>query len=190
MFFSLSSGSLPTVMSTERLSRRTAHSVVDVIKIFWGNLDFPKIKTLNKIGSNVWTCTKMWKLCYFKQNFTLELFVAFKTANSCCFGLRGNLDFPDFLQKQFYNINYWPTKSQLDLPLQIRRWKSVEPDVTCLRATTFHRRLWRHPSIITARDASQQHEAAKAYRHLAATGQQARLAKLCLRRRNEATCLF
>ena len=27
-------------------------------------------------------------------------------AISCCFGLRGNLDFPDFLQKKFYNINY------------------------------------------------------------------------------------
>ena len=24
------------------------------------------------------------------------------------FGLRGNLDFPDFLQKKFYNINYSP----------------------------------------------------------------------------------
>ena len=42
----------------------------------------------------------------FKQNYTLKVFVAFKRANSCCFGLRGNLDFPDFLQKQFYNINY------------------------------------------------------------------------------------
>ena len=27
-------------------------------------------------------------------------------AYSCCFGLRGNIDFPDFLQKKFYNINY------------------------------------------------------------------------------------
>ena len=26
-------------------------------------------------------------------------------AYSCFFGLRGNLDFPDFLQKKFYNIN-------------------------------------------------------------------------------------
>ena len=37
----------------------------------------------------------------FKQNYTLKLFVAFKRANSCCFGLRGNLDFPDFLKKSF-----------------------------------------------------------------------------------------
>ena len=42
VFFSLSSGSLPTVMSTERLSRRTAHSVVDVIKIFLRKSRFPQ----------------------------------------------------------------------------------------------------------------------------------------------------
>ena len=36
----------------------------------------------------------------FKQNYTKKL-VAFKRANSCWFGLRGNLDFPDFLQKSF-----------------------------------------------------------------------------------------
>ena len=46
----------------------------------------------------------------FKQNYTKKLFVAFKRANSCCFGLRGNLDFPDFLQKKFYNINYWTNR--------------------------------------------------------------------------------
>ena len=38
----------------------------------------------------------------FRQNYTLELFVAFKMAYSCCFSLWGNLD---FLQKKFYNIN-------------------------------------------------------------------------------------
>ena len=42
----------------------------------------------------------------FKQNYTIELFIALKMAISCCFGLRGNLDFPDFLQIKFYNINY------------------------------------------------------------------------------------
>ena len=26
---------------------------------------------------------------------------------SCCFSFGGNLDFLDFLQKKFYNINYW-----------------------------------------------------------------------------------
>ena len=43
----------------------------------------------------------------FKQNYTLELFIALKMAYSCRFGLRGNLDFPDFPQKKFYIINYW-----------------------------------------------------------------------------------
>ena len=28
-------------------------------------------------------------------------------AYSCFFSLGGNLDFPEFLQKKFYNINYW-----------------------------------------------------------------------------------
>ena len=37
----------------------------------------------------------------FKQNYTQKLFIAFKMAYSCCFGLRGNLNFPDFLQKTF-----------------------------------------------------------------------------------------
>ena len=36
----------------------------------------------------------------FKQNSTLELFIALKMAYCCCLGLRGNLDFPDFLQKK------------------------------------------------------------------------------------------
>ena len=42
---------------------------------------------------------KCEKLGFFKQNFTLKLFIAFKLAYSCCLGLRGNLNFPDFLQK-------------------------------------------------------------------------------------------
>ena len=42
----------------------------------------------------------------FKQIYTLKLFIVFKTAYSCCFSLGGNLDFPEFLQKKFYNINY------------------------------------------------------------------------------------
>ena len=43
----------------------------------------------------------------FKQIYTLKLFIAFKMANSCCFSFGGNLDFPEFLQKKFYDINYW-----------------------------------------------------------------------------------
>ena len=41
------------------------------------------------------------------QNYTLELFIAFKMAYSCCFSLGGNPDLLDFLQKKFYYINYW-----------------------------------------------------------------------------------
>ena len=46
----------------------------------------------------------------FKQNLTLKLFIAFKMAYSCCFSLGVNLDFPEILQKRFYNINYWKAK--------------------------------------------------------------------------------
>ena len=42
----------------------------------------------------------------FKQIYTLKLLIAFKMAYSCCFSLGGNLDFLEFLQKKFYNINY------------------------------------------------------------------------------------
>ena len=42
-----------------------------------------------------------------KQNYTPKLFIAFKMAAYYChFSLGGNLDFLDFLQKKFYNINY------------------------------------------------------------------------------------
>ena len=44
----------------------------------------------------------------FKQIDTLKLFIAFKMAHSCCFSFGGNLDFPEFLQKNIYNINYRP----------------------------------------------------------------------------------
>ena len=40
-----------------------------------------------------------------KQNYTPELLIVLKIAYSCFFGLRGNLDFPDYLQKKFYNLN-------------------------------------------------------------------------------------
>ena len=33
-------------------------------------------------------------------------FITFKMAYSCCFRFGGNLDFPDFLQNKFYNIDY------------------------------------------------------------------------------------
>ena len=69
---------------------------------FGGNLDFTKIKKLNKVCSNVWTCTKMCEnYAILNQNYTLELFIDLKMAYFCCFGWRGNLDFPDFLLKSF-----------------------------------------------------------------------------------------
>ena len=42
----------------------------------------------------------------FKFNCTLKLLIDFKIAYSCCSSLEGNLDFPDFLQKTFYAIDY------------------------------------------------------------------------------------
>ena len=57
----------------------------------------------------------------FMQNYVQKLFIAFKMVYSFCFGLRGNLDFPDFLQKKFYNINCrynrLKTESQLITPI-------------------------------------------------------------------------
>ena len=51
-----------------------------------------------------------------KTTNTQKLFIALKMAYSCCFSLGGNLDFPEFLQKKFYNINYWTKKTtSLDL---------------------------------------------------------------------------
>ena len=42
----------------------------------------------------------------FMQNNALELFISLKMVISCYFCWRGNLNFPDFLQIKFYNINY------------------------------------------------------------------------------------
>ena len=42
----------------------------------------------------------------FKQNYTKKLLISFKISYSCCSGFRGNLEFLDFLQKKFYNIDY------------------------------------------------------------------------------------
>ena len=53
----------------------------------------------------------------FKQNYPLELFIALKMAYCCCSGLRGNLDFPDFLQKKFStpgSIWRWDKKGWTD----------------------------------------------------------------------------
>ena len=41
------------------------------------------------------------------DKYALEMFIALKIVISCCFVVRRNLDFRDFLQKNFFNINYW-----------------------------------------------------------------------------------
>ena len=70
---------------------------------FWGNLDFPKIKKLKEVCSEVWTCTKMLNQCaIFKQNNNPKLSIVFEMANYCRFSLGGNLDFIDFLQKKSF----------------------------------------------------------------------------------------
>ena len=43
----------------------------------------------------------------FKQKYTAKLFIYFEMAYSCCFSLGENIYILDFLQKKFYNINYW-----------------------------------------------------------------------------------
>ena len=48
----------------------------------------------------------MKTISFFKESFTQKLFIAYKMTNYCCFGLRENLDFPDFIREKFYNINF------------------------------------------------------------------------------------
>ena len=54
----------------------------------------------------------------FKQNYTLELFIALEMVYYCCFSLGGNLD---FLQKKFYNINY-RKGSVVNFPITLLRF--------------------------------------------------------------------
>ena len=62
----------------------------------------------------------------FKQNYTQKLFISFKISYSCCFGFRGNLEFSDFLQKKFYNINFWSNLPFL-LPPYVRLYLYEHP---------------------------------------------------------------
>ena len=51
----------------------------------------------------------------------LNLFIAVKMAYSYCFSLGKNLDFPDFLQKHFYNIDLWKgTKVEIEKSRWVR----------------------------------------------------------------------
>ena len=71
---------------------------------------------MKNICSDVWTCTKtkMLKQCYFKQIYTLKLFIAFKMAYSCCFSLVGNLAFPELLKKSFITSNTESAKMEYE----------------------------------------------------------------------------
>ena len=61
---------------------------------------------MNKVCSDDWTCTKMLTQCYFKLNYIRTLFVL-KWPILAVSAKGGNLDFLDFLQKKFYNIDFW-----------------------------------------------------------------------------------
>ena len=87
-------------------------------KTFVGvNLEYPKLKKLNKVCSNVWTCTKLWKQCYFYINLYSRTVYGFYNGLCLLFQFRGNLEFIDFLQKKFCNITYWsnPVMSSISL---------------------------------------------------------------------------
>ena len=57
-----------------------------------------------------------------KQNYTPELLIVLKMAYSCFFGLRGNLDFPDFLQKSFLHQLLVSSLPRLDLTKKENMW--------------------------------------------------------------------
>ena len=64
-----------------------------------GNLDFPKIK---KLKEHLFWCQNLHKnVKTFLSNFQAKLCSKTFDCFSSCFGLRGNVDFPDFHQKSF-----------------------------------------------------------------------------------------
>ena len=72
---------------------------------FWGNLDFPKIKKLKKVCSDVWTCTKMWEQCYFQAKLYSKAVYCFEKGLFMQFWLKVKSRFSRFPPKRFYNIN-------------------------------------------------------------------------------------
>ena len=95
--------------------------------IFGGNLDFPKIKEFKNVCSDVWTCIKMLKQCYFQLYYIQTLFICSKVAFSCSFSKGGNLEFLDFPPKKFYNIDY-RTKRFL-----LKKCDQTEPNLTLIQ---------------------------------------------------------
>ena len=68
---------------------------------------------------------KYEKISGFKQMYTMKLFIAFKMAYSSCFSLGGNLDFPEFFQKKFYNISYRPSLNNMSMVI-FYRWQKQD----------------------------------------------------------------
>ena len=68
------------------------------------------------IASKSETCAKWsqfgsvsetWGFSFLSKTIFWNCFIAFKITYSCCFSYGGNQEFRDFLEKKFYNINYW-----------------------------------------------------------------------------------
>ena len=75
--------------------------IVDVIKLFWKKSRFsPKLRNGKKLFLMSEPALKCQDKASFKQIYTQKLLIAFKMPCSCCFSFRGNLDFPEFLQKK------------------------------------------------------------------------------------------
>ena len=73
---------------------------------FRGNLDFPKIKKLETVCSDAWTCTKCKNnAAIFKQKYTHKLLKAFKWS-FLLLQHWGKSRFSRIPPKFFYNINY------------------------------------------------------------------------------------
>ena len=75
---------------------------VNVIKLFLEDIQIsPKLRHLIKFVMMSEPAQKCENQAIFKQNYTLELFIALEMVYFCCFSLGGNLDFLHFLQKRF-----------------------------------------------------------------------------------------
>ena len=73
----------------------------------------------------------------FEQIYTQKLLIAFKMACYCCFSFGGNLDFPEFLQKNIYNINYWGNNCRNILPLKTVRLSLLKANRSLFHKTFF-----------------------------------------------------
>ena len=107
--------------------RNFAKSVVDVIKLFLEEIWIsPKLRNGKKLFLMSEPALKYENNASFEQIYTQKLLIAFKMACYCCFSFGGNLDFPEFLQKNIYNINYC-TKSESNFPELIAlEWVDLE----------------------------------------------------------------